>query len=110
MFGRPPRDTGLESERNNQLSDAQSLHLLNSTHIQKKIETSTRLQRLITNSKGNRTVLVNNLYLDIMSRFPTQAEQAEVEKYFKTSGLGPRQVVNDIAWALINTKEFLYRH
>ena len=110
MFGRPARDTGLESERNNQPSDAQSLHLLNSTHIQKKIESSIRLRRLIAGSKGNRTVLVNTVYLAIMSRFPTQAERAEVEKYFQTEGLNTRQAVNDLAWALINTKEFLYRH
>ena len=33
IFGRPPRDTGLESERNNRFTAAQALHLLNSTHI-----------------------------------------------------------------------------
>jgi hypothetical protein len=37
MFGRPARDTGLESERKNNPTDAQRLHLLNSTHIQNKI-------------------------------------------------------------------------
>ncbi len=38
MFGRPPRDTGLESERNNRITAAQKLTLLNSTAMQKKIE------------------------------------------------------------------------
>ena len=38
LFGRPPRDTGLESERNNRFTAAQRLHLLNSSHIQRKIE------------------------------------------------------------------------
>ena len=46
MFGRPPRDTGLESERNNRPTAAQRLHLLNSSHIQRKIEQSPKLQRL----------------------------------------------------------------
>ena len=36
MFGRPPRDTGLESERNNSPTAAQRLHLLNSSHIQQQ--------------------------------------------------------------------------
>ncbi|HEX2972772.1 MAG TPA: DUF1553 domain-containing protein, partial [Tepidisphaeraceae bacterium] len=40
MFGRPPRDTGLESERNDRPTAAQRLHLLNSSHIQRKIEQS----------------------------------------------------------------------
>ena len=37
-FGRPPRDTGLESERNNRVTASQRLHMLNSTHIQRKLE------------------------------------------------------------------------
>jgi hypothetical protein len=110
MFGRPARDTGLISERNNQPSDAQSLHFLNSSNIQRKIESSTRLRRMMNNSGGNRKILINNIYLTILSRFPTPVEITEVEKYFQTTGLNNRQALNDIAWVLINTKEFLYRH
>lgn len=110
MFGRPARDTGLESERNNLPSDAQRLHLLNSTHIQNMIERSWRLNRLIRTAKGNRRMLINMLYLNILSRYPTQDELNTAEKYFQTDGLNIRQATNDLAWALINTKEFLYRH
>ncbi len=44
MFGRPARDTGLESERNNRPTAAQELHLLNSSHIRRKIEQSPKLR------------------------------------------------------------------
>ncbi len=44
MFGRPPRDTGLESERNNRSTAAQSLHLLNSTHVHWKMTQSRGMQ------------------------------------------------------------------
>ena len=110
MFGRPTRDTGLESERSNQPTDAQSLHLLNSTHIQDKIERSWRLRELTRSAKGNRRMLSNAIYLTILSRFPTQTELAAVNKYFQTKGVNTTQATNDVAWALINTKEFLYRH
>jgi len=110
MFGRPSRDTGLESERSNQPTDAQRLHLLNSTHIQNKIERSRRLNGLIRTAKGNRRMLINMIYLNILSRYSTQAELAAAEKYFQTKGINLRQATNDLAWALINTKEFLYRH
>ncbi len=110
MFGRPARDTGLESERNNQPSDAQSLHLLNSTHIQDKIERSTRLAAAIKIAGNNRGALVNMVYLIILSRYPTRAELAEAQQYFQTKGINPRQATSDLAWALINSKEFLYRH
>jgi len=110
MFGRPARDTGLESERNNQPTDAQRLHFLNSTHVQDKIERSRRLNGLLRTAKGNRRMLINLIYLNIMSRYPTQDELAAAEKYFQTKGINNRQATNDLAWALINTKEFLYRH
>ena len=110
MFGRPSRDTGLESERNNQPTDAQRLHLLNSSHVQDKIERSTRLNGLVKVAKGNRSMLVNTIYLNILSRYPTQAELAAAQEYFQTKGINLRQAANDLAWALINTKEFLYRH
>ena len=110
MFGRPARDTGLESERNNQPSDAQSLHLLNSTHIQDKIERSTRLAAVTKAAGNNRAVLISMVYLNILSRFPMRAELADAQQYFQTKGINSRQATNDLAWALVNSKEFLYRH
>jgi hypothetical protein len=110
MFGRPSRDTGQESERNNQPTDAQRLHLLNSSHVQDKIERSARLNGLVKAAKGKRQVLVNMIYLNILSRYPTQTELTAAQQYFQTKGINIRQATNDLAWALINTKEFLYRH
>ena len=52
MFGRPPRDTGLESERNNRITAAQKLWLLNSSQMQRKIEQCRMIQFQTT---GNRT-------------------------------------------------------
>lgn len=110
MFGRPARDTGLESERNNLPTDAQRLHLLNSTHIQHKIERSGRLRNLIQTSRRNRRHVIRAIYVSILSRDPTEAELAAAEEYARTGGLSPQQAAGDLAWALINTKEFLYRH
>jgi len=110
MFGRPSRDTGLVLERNNEPTDAQRLHMLNSTHIQSKIERSWRIRNAIKSAKGNRRRMVNMVYVTVLSRYPTQAEAAVAMAYFKTKGINPRQAANDLVWALINTKEFLYRH
>lgn len=110
MFGRPSRDTGLESERNNQPTDAQRLHMLNSTHVQRKIQDSWRLRGLISTTRRDRSQLVRLMYLNILSRYPTAAETAAAEQYFQAEGLKADQAVHDLAWALVNTKEFLYRH
>jgi hypothetical protein len=110
MFGRPARDTGLMSERNNQPSSAQRLHLINSSHVQKKIENSPRLRRIIAENRRNRRGLIRAIYLHLLSRDPTPAELRIAEEYFETKGVPQGQAVDDLAWALINTKEFLYRH
>ena len=110
MYGRPSRDTGLESERDNQPTQTQRRHLLNSTHIQQKIERSWRLKNLIRTAKGNKSMLIRSVYLTVLSRYPIESEQTAVEEYFTTSGLKTDQAVIDLAWALINSKEFLYRH
>ena len=110
MFGRPSRDTGLESERNVQPTEAQRRHMLNSTHIQKKIEQGWRLKNLVRKSKGNPKKLANSLYLTILSRYPTEFERQAVEDYFKTKDIKFNQAAIDLAWALVNSKEFLYRH
>ena len=54
LFGRPARDTGLESERNNAPSAAQRLHLLNSSHIQRKLAESAKLRALAQSRKPGR--------------------------------------------------------
>jgi hypothetical protein len=108
LFGRSPRDTGLESERNNAPSCSQRLHLLNSSHIQRKLESCARIRALPT-SAGSLGAAVDDLYLAILSRPPTADERKIVEAYRPAAG-GIRQAGLDLAWALINTAEFQFRH
>ena len=79
-------------------------------HVQSKIERSWRLKGLIRAAKGNRRTMISQVYVTVLSRYPAQGELAAAEKYFGTRGISTTQAVNDLAWALINSKEFLYRH
>jgi len=110
------------------------LHLLNSSHIQRKIESSPALQALFasagspqsgksnkyrksTKSRPSATSgsenqpgeIVTALYLTILSRFPTQDELKTVAEYVQSAS-SRREAGVDLAWALINSAEFLYRH
>jgi hypothetical protein len=108
MFGRPARDTGLESERNNRPTAAQRLHLLNSTHIQRKLQQSPKLRALGQSQLKPREKL-DELYLTILSRFPTEEERKTVWAY-NNAGQGKPRTDGSLVWALINSAEFLYRH
>lgn len=110
MFGRPSRDTGLESERDNKSTTAQRLHMLNSTHAQKKIAASPALRKLMQQSKGNMERMVRGTYLLLLSREPTAQELQAVKEYNDLPEIDQKQAAQDLAWALINSKEFLYRH
>jgi len=99
LFGRPACATGLESERNSEPSGAQRLHLLNSRHIQNKLTQSDKLRILAKASHP-----VDQLYLAILSRYPTDEERKII------SGRNPRDLGAELAWVLINTAEFQYRH
>ena len=101
LFGRPARDSGLESERNNSPSAAQRLHLLNSSHIRRKLTDSAKLRALARSQNP-----VDELYLTILSRYPTDDERKIVSGYKP----GNRSLTAELAWALINTAEFQYRH
>jgi hypothetical protein len=110
MFGRPPRDTGLESERNNEPTDTQRLHLLNSTHIQTKIQRGWALKALLKRAKWRPVPVVNQLYLTILSRLPSQEERQAALAYAESVDVKRHEAFWDITWALMNSKEFLYRH
>ncbi|QQE11278.1 DUF1553 domain-containing protein [Planctomycetota bacterium] len=110
MFGRPSRDTGSMDERNNQPTRAQKLHLLNSSSVQGRIAKSPRIKAWIKASKGKPNRLINAIYVSILSRRPTPTEIVRVQLYLGDNKKKWSQNVVDIVWALVNTKEFLYRH
>ncbi len=108
LFGRPSRDIGTEAERNNRVSDAQALHMLNSSHVQRKIQQGPKLAAMMRDIKDPQE-LVRQLYLTILSRYPTDDERKAMQAYAQTGARGQAAVV-DLVWALINGAEFQYRH
>ena len=148
LFGRPPRNTSYESERNSQPSVFQAQHLLNSSHIQKKIEQSPALRQLAVSgwkqpqgadmrkqkppargkgkqadrvvggirkpfelaSDGVNPKLVEELYLRVLSRYPTVQEKKVADDYLAASNRKPSESVCDLAWALVNSTEFILKH
>jgi len=53
---------------------------------------------------------VDELYLRILSRLPGEQERQAARDYLADSKRSPAEAVCDLAWALINTTEFLVKH
>jgi len=80
LFGRSARATGMENERNNKPVPAQWLHMLNSSHIQQKLEQGPKLKAIYESGRKPEEI-VEELYLTILSRPPTAEEVRGVEEY-----------------------------
>jgi len=109
LFGRPPRDTGLLAERATNVTASQRLSLLNSKHMLSKINGSRKLRDLLQ-SAPTQDEAVSRLYLTFLSRYPTEEERKVIAAYKTPANTGNIQKLSDIAWALVNSPEFLYRH
>ncbi|MDA1164963.1 MAG: DUF1549 and DUF1553 domain-containing protein [Planctomycetota bacterium] len=109
LFGRPVRATACECERANQPSVAQVLHVLNSPQIQEKLSSDAGKLAMLEGSIPDDGKLVEEIYLAFYSRFPTPDEQESVSRYLATAD-NRRKAVEDVAWSLMNTVEFLFNH
>jgi hypothetical protein len=105
LFGRPGRDTPYESERDSDVTLRQTLYFLNSEQFEQKVSTSPKLKALL--GKKNPEAL-DELYLTAVSRLPAPDEKEKLLVYLKKGNRG--QALQDIAWALLNAKEFEFNH
>jgi hypothetical protein len=115
VFGRPEASSSCECERSQDASLAQSLHLLNSKDLQDKLASdSGRAARLAADPRSDAEKM-SELYYIAFSRPPSDQEiKIGVEHIARKTAAaqekGKRQAYEDILWALINTKEFLFNH
>ncbi|HUT93971.1 MAG TPA: DUF1553 domain-containing protein [Thermoguttaceae bacterium] len=108
LFGRSARATGMENERNNKPVPPQWLHMLNSSHIQQKLERGPKLKAIFATGRKPGDI-VEELYLTVLSRRPTDEELKTVAEYVESTR-SKNEAAIDVTWALINNTEFLYRH
>jgi hypothetical protein len=111
VFGKPQMESACECERSSEANLAQSLHLLNSSEVQGKLSAgSGRAAMLAAEKERPEEAKIAELYLWVYSRQPTDDETkvalAHIEKHQDNKKLA----YEDILWALINTKEFLFNH
>jgi hypothetical protein len=110
VFGQPQGDTACECERSQDANLAQSLHLLNSSEVQDKIASSAGRAALLASDKRPTEVRIRELYRWVYAREPNADELHIAEAHLVKHTKDPKSAYEDIVWALINTKEFLFNH
>jgi len=108
LFGRPPRDITCECERSRETSMPQALYLINSEHLESKVTQGQRIKRLLAQGRSDDEILTE-LYLATLSRFPTPEERKKTITYLANQPQRER-ALQDVLWALLNTKEFMFNH
>lgn len=111
VFGQPQADTACECERSQEANLAQSLHLLNSSEVQGKISNASGRSAILSNDKERTDEQkIQELYRWVYSRNPDAEEMQIALGHLKKHEQNKKVAWEDIIWALINTKEFLFNH
>ncbi len=110
IFGRPGRTSVCECERSGEPSIAQALHMMNAPEINAKIQSRRGVSRKLADSKATPEGIIEELFLGVLGRQPTPAEKKVMGDIFEESIGNRRAAVEDILWALLNTREFVFNH
>ncbi len=109
-FGRPVRAIACECERSGDPNLSQALHLMNGDLLNRKLlQPDGRLARLLRDPKLPEPALISRLYLLTFNRTPSAAETTRAKTILSeapTRSAGAQ----DLFWALLNSKEFLFNH
>ncbi len=119
-FGRPKRIICDAGERSSEPNIAQALHVINGDTLNKKLSDTNGYAALAIKLGLSDARILDHLYLSAFSRYPTEAERAplldELHSARATSGSpevrrdAHRQALEDMMWAMLTSKEFLFNY
>jgi len=99
----------LFARHRNAASLAQSLHLLNSKDVLGKVSSDNGMAARMAKDERPMDERIREMYLLAFAREP-DAEELKIATSYIESKEKPREGFEDVVWALINTKEFLFNH
>lgn len=107
-FGRPNPNQDPPCERLGDATMTQTLHLMNSPELQRKLTSDKGRCAELANSDLTPEEIIEEIYLAVYSRFPESDEITSIKPIFEKDEQR-REAVQDLTWALLNTPEFSYR-
>jgi len=108
VFGRPQRISACECERVSEANLAQALHLLNSDEIQGKLSRPGGRAEAMAKDPRPDAEKVDELFLWALARKPTPEQRDLALAHIGKNALNKKAAYENILWALLNTKEFVF--
>jgi hypothetical protein len=108
VFGRPQRISACECERVNEANLAQALHLLNSDEVQQKLSRAGGRAEVMSKDARSDAEKVDELFVWAFSRKPTSEQRQAALAHIAKHAQNKKIAYENIIWALINTKEFVF--
>lgn len=111
-FGRNQRRITCECERSDEPSMVQVLHINNGSTINGKLQTEgNRLDQWLTKHKGDDAALLNDVFLTTLARYPRDHERTAMRQLLaEAPAERRRETLEDIVWAIVSSREFLFNH
>ena len=120
VFGRPERLQNAVSERQSDPSITQALHVINGDTLNQKLRAPGGTMDMLLKLGLADQRIVEYLFLSAFSRYPSEKERDEVAADLRgasgknAEGWGSsdprRPVLEDLLWAMLTSKEFMFNH
>ncbi len=120
IFGKPPRLATCECERSAEPSVTQALHIINGETINQKLRRPNGIVDSFVRLGVSDEMMINHLYLAALSRPPrpdevnhllaVMNEGKDTTKGSRDLSSARRQAIEDLVWAVLTSKEFLFNH
>ena len=109
-FGQPARQSSCACERQNQPSLTQALQLSNSQTVETRLKNGGgQFIRSLTAQNKSDTEILEGLYLAALCRMPKEIELTKAKAYL-AARTDRGAALEDIAWTVLNLREFVFRH
>ncbi|HEY6391914.1 MAG TPA: DUF1553 domain-containing protein [Bryobacteraceae bacterium] len=111
VFGRPARNVCDSSERSFDPTIGQALHVINGDTLNKKLSAADGYVALFLKLGLSDARIVEHVFLTAFSRYPTESEKSTLVAALSNARKDSRQqALEDMLWALLTSKEFLFNH